>query len=61
MTKWFYLVNICDIFFIIVNMLKGANLKGGRRPSAPIDQLPLLKLQLPSDQWLVATAWCATA
>ncbi len=35
MTKRFYLVNICDIFFIILNMLKGANLKGGRCPSAP--------------------------
>ncbi len=28
MTKWFYLVNVCDIL-LIVNMLKGANLKGG--------------------------------
>ncbi len=36
MTKLFYLVNICDIFFyLILNMLKGANLKGGQRPSAP--------------------------
>ncbi len=36
MTKWFYLVNVCDIL-LIVNMLKGANFKGGAGAETIVD------------------------
>ncbi len=42
MTKLFYLINV--ICYVIVNMLKGANLKGGGGP--PIDQPPLVSHDL---------------